>query len=114
LRGDATIRDKVIRIPRPVLASFVLAELLFGARRCEYPARQCQAVAQFAAKRTIVYPDRATLDHYVQAKLDLWRLGKPIPENDLWIAAICVRHDFVLAFRDNHFAHVIGLKGLHW
>lgn len=36
--------------------------------------------------------------------------GKPIPENDLWIAALCVEHDVSLAALDSHFDAIEGLK----
>ncbi|HYX24501.1 MAG TPA: PIN domain-containing protein [Thermoanaerobaculia bacterium] len=39
----------------------------------------------------------------------LRRKGRPIPENDLWIAASARRHGLTLASRDSHFEHVEGL-----
>jgi tRNA(fMet)-specific endonuclease VapC len=110
LRGNVAIEEQIFRISRPVLASFAFAELLFGAQRSDDPSRHSQAVTRFASRCFIAYPDRATLDAYVEAKLDLFRQGKPIPENDLWIAAICLRYDLTLAFRDSHFDHVSRLK----
>jgi tRNA(fMet)-specific endonuclease VapC len=35
-----------------------------------------------------------TTRHYAQTTLDLKRKGKPIPTNDLWIAALCRQHSF--------------------
>jgi tRNA(fMet)-specific endonuclease VapC len=46
--------------------------------------------------------------------LQLKRHGKPIPENDLWIAAICVEHDLPLATVDSHFDYVEGLHVYSW
>ena len=114
LRGNVAIEEQILRISQPVLASFAFAELLFGARRSDNPTRQAQTVARFASRCAIAYPDRATLDAYVETKLDLFRQGKPIPENDLWIAAVCLRYDLTLAFRDSHFDHVSKLKKFRW
>jgi predicted nucleic acid-binding protein len=51
---------------------------------------------------------------YGEVKAELARLGKPIPDNDLWIAAVARQHDLPLATRDAHFALVPGLKTLAW
>ncbi|MEO5958497.1 MAG: PIN domain-containing protein [Opitutaceae bacterium] len=40
--------------------------------------------------------------------------GTPIPENDLWIAAVALEHGLPVATRDIHFARVPGLTVLDW
>jgi len=42
----------------------------------------------------------------------LRKKGKPIPENDIWIAAIAQRHQLILVSRDKHFKEIdsLGLK----
>jgi len=40
--------------------------------------------------------------------------GRPIPENDVWIAALARQHDLVLVTRDEHFAEVDGLTLARW
>jgi predicted nucleic acid-binding protein len=47
---------------------------------------------------------------YARLRLGLKSKGKPIPENDLWIAAICVEHQVPLATLDAHFDVVDGLE----
>jgi tRNA(fMet)-specific endonuclease VapC len=37
-----------------------------------------------------------------------------IPENDLWIAAIALEHDLVVATRDVHFGEIDNLKVEMW
>jgi predicted nucleic acid-binding protein len=46
--------------------------------------------------------------------LELKRMGKPIPANDLWIAALCRQHSFPLSSRDRHFDVVPGIKRIEW
>jgi len=55
-----------------------------------------------------------TTQHYAQIVLDLKRLGKPIPTNDLWIAALCRQHSLPLLSRDRHFDLVAGTKRIAW
>jgi tRNA(fMet)-specific endonuclease VapC len=51
---------------------------------------------------------------YATIRSELRRLGKPIPANDLWIAALCREHDLPLLSRDRHFDRVDGLRRLEW
>jgi len=42
-------------------------------------------------------------------KDQLRKIGKPIPENDIWIAALTLQHNLSLATRDKHFENIEGL-----
>jgi len=46
-------------------------------------------------------------------KASLRRKGKPIPENDIWIAALALQHDLIVATRDAHFNEVDSLLTEH-
>ena len=52
--------------------------------------------------------------YHSEIRTDLKRSGKPIPTNDLWIAAIARQYDFPLVSRDQHFLAVRGLRVLGW
>ncbi len=49
---------------------------------------------------------------YAQIHRALRVHGKPIPTNDLWIAALALEHGLALFTRDAHFEHVPGLARL--
>lgn len=51
---------------------------------------------------------------YAETKTALRRKGKPIPENDIWIAAFALANDLTLVARDEHFDHVDGLRVERW
>ena len=55
-----------------------------------------------------------TTHHYADIMLELKRKGKPIPSNDLWIAALCRQHSLPLLSRDRHFDLVAGTKRIAW
>ena len=40
--------------------------------------------------------------------------GRPIPKNDLWIAAVALEHHLTLVSRDAHFRDVDGLRLEVW
>ncbi len=46
--------------------------------------------------------------------IELRRAGKPIPTNDLWIAALCRQHAMPLLSRDRHFDLVRGVQRIGW
>ncbi|HVT57778.1 MAG TPA: PIN domain-containing protein [Thermoanaerobaculia bacterium] len=47
-------------------------------------------------------------------KAELRSKGRPIPENDLWVAAGARQHNLVLVTRDRHFNQVEGLVTEAW
>ena len=55
-----------------------------------------------------------TTHYYAEIVVELKRKGKPIPTNDLWIAALCRQHSLPLLSRDRHFDLVAGSKRVDW
>jgi tRNA(fMet)-specific endonuclease VapC len=58
--------------------------------------------------------DVETARHYGRVRNELRRKGRPIPENDIWIAATARQHDLILVTRDPHFDEVEGLPIEAW
>jgi predicted nucleic acid-binding protein len=58
--------------------------------------------------------DEPTAERYAQIRGELKRIGRPIPSNDLWIAALARQHALPLLSRDQHFDAVPGLKRVGW
>jgi predicted nucleic acid-binding protein len=55
-----------------------------------------------------------TTHYYAEITLELKQKGKPIPTNDIWIAALCRQHSLPLLTRDRHFDLVQGVKRITW
>ncbi len=55
-----------------------------------------------------------TSHYYSEVVFELKRKGKPIPTNDIWIAALCRQHSLPLLSRDRHFDLVTGIKSVGW
>lgn len=51
----------------------------------------------------VVVPDEQTTFFYADLYAYLRKRGRPIPTNDLWIAALVVQHNLVLFDRDTDF-----------
>ncbi len=73
-----------------------------------------QQVEEFIAGTAIIHCDLATARIYGRLFGAVHRIGKPMPTNDLWIAALCVQHELTLITRDAHFEHVAELKHTSW
>jgi tRNA(fMet)-specific endonuclease VapC len=88
----------------------VVGELRFGALNSGRPHDNIQRVEKFLAGCQVLDARTSTAEVYARVRLDLKRIGRPIPENDIWIAALCIEHDAPLATHDGHFDFVNGLK----
>jgi predicted nucleic acid-binding protein len=54
----------------------------------------------------------ATTDLYAKVFQSLHAAGRPIPVNDIWLAAQALEHGAVLVSRDRHFEAVANLRTL--
>ena len=54
----------------------------------------------------VLLPGRQTAEHYARLFVQLKRAGTPVPDNDLWIAALALEHDLQLITRDPHFRRI--------
>lgn len=94
--------------------SIVIGELSYGARRSGRVAANVARIGTFAAASVILPCTIETARHYGALKELLRASGRPIPENDLWIAAIAQEHGLTLATRDEHFEAMTGLTLQRW
>lgn len=60
----------------------------------------------------VLSPDDQTTFFYADLYSYLRKKGKPIPTNDLWIAALVLQHNLVLFDRDADFNHLPQLARL--
>jgi predicted nucleic acid-binding protein len=51
----------------------------------------------------------AVATHYAELLAYLRRSGRPIPTNDIWIAASALVYDMILVSADRHFRFIDGL-----
>lgn len=92
----------------------VLGELYYGASKSSRTAENMHEVERFAGSMPILPYDEATAVEYGRTKNQLMIKGRPIPENDVWIAALARQHRLTLITRDAHFKSVDGLKVEFW
>ena len=90
----------------------VVAELRSGFIGGNRLARNEKLLRTFLAwpRVEIIYPDRATLDHWAYLDATLRAHHKKIPHNDIWIAAIAIQNGCVVYSRDTHFDQIPGIQ----
>jgi len=105
LRGNERIRRHALTHNRIFLNPVVLAEVRNGFGSSRVRDRSDQILGDFlAAHRVDVLPITSeTSIRYSELWYYLKRLGKPIPQNDLWIAASAWEHGLTLLTLDDHF-----------
>lgn len=96
------------------LSVVTAGELLYGAYHSQRTDENIRRVRQFIAICTVLDCDETTAGYYGQIKHALRIKGRPIPENDIWIAAVAIQHDLRLVTRDAHFSEVAGLVTDIW
>lgn len=94
--------------------SIVVGELLFGAYNSNRQPSDLLRIRAFVRAYNLLLPDEGVADWYGQIRAALRRKGRPIPENDIWIAAIARHHALTLVSRDGHFTAVDGLTVVAW
>jgi tRNA(fMet)-specific endonuclease VapC len=113
-KSDPEIEARLAAISEVFLPSIALGELHFGAVHSGRPEANAARIDEFAATCTVLKVDDATARRYGQLKNELRKKGRPIPENDVWIAACALQHDLILATRDGHFEHAEGVQFETW
>lgn len=91
-----------------------LGELWKGALKSADPPKHRAKITALLKIVAVLNPDSATAEHYAAASVTLETKGQPIPENDLWIAAVALELDMPLATRDAHFDRIEGLTVIRW
>jgi tRNA(fMet)-specific endonuclease VapC len=87
----------------------VIGELRYGAMNSRHAAQNQERIEKLVSRCRILEIKSTTTFHYAGIRMQLKRAGRPIPENDLWIAALCVEHSIPLATEDGHFTFVEGM-----
>lgn len=107
-QGDAALAEQLATCEEVWIPLIVLAEIKAGFYGGTKQHHNESLLRLLLAKETVgvLLPDRDTAEHYARLFVQLKRAGTPVPDNDLWIAAMMLQHDLVLITRDQHFEHI--------
>jgi tRNA(fMet)-specific endonuclease VapC len=112
--GDPTIVQQVNRLSIVQLSSVVIGELYYGAFKSAKTQQNIERIRSFLSLCNVLSSDTETSYWYGHIRENLRKKGKPIPENDIWIAATARQHQLILVSRDKHFDEVDSLSVEVW
>ncbi len=110
-RGEAAIIEALACADEILIPVPVLGELRAGFKGGTREAENLSELEEFLANRRVhIHPlGEETAIFYAEIFTSLRSTGKPIPTNDLWIAASALETGSILLSRDLHFNAIPGL-----
>lgn len=111
LKGDHETIGVLQRTSEIGICSITLGELLSGFKAGNKEKKNRAELSEFLdTPRVNVYGvDENTAEFYSEVLNNLRKIGKPIPTNDIWIAAVAFQYGLQLFTKDKHFQYVPGL-----
>ena len=109
--GVISILEGAAQLALPVI---VIGEYRYGIARSRHMTKYQLWLEGLIADCTVLDISEQTTRHYADVAIELTQSGKPIPTNDIWIAALCRQHGLPLLSRDQHFDVVPGLQRIVW
>ena len=114
LSGDAALARLLEPAERHHLPVIVIGEYRYGLLRSRH-RQMLQAFLETLIRESLVLRvDEATTTHYAAVRNELRETGRPIPENDVWIAGLARQHDQPIVSQDEHFEGIAGTHRLAW
>jgi tRNA(fMet)-specific endonuclease VapC len=108
--GDPAVIEKIQTQSAVFLCVPVIGELSCGAQASARVENNLARLDEFARSLVVLPCDSETAEAYATVKFGLRKKGRPIPENDVWIASIAQQHRLTLLTRDAHFRQIENLK----
>ncbi|MBH8563731.1 type II toxin-antitoxin system VapC family toxin [Nostoc sp. CENA67] len=100
---EAVIKNNLAQADEVFISSIAIGELCYGARKSGRPQENLARVDELVANSTVLGCDAETARQYGEIKNKLRLKGRPLPENDIWIAALALQYGLTLVTRDGHF-----------
>lgn len=116
LDGGNTVVQVIAQAQAIYIPSIVLGELYFGAFNSPSPHRSQYLLLYdaMASQSAVLSCDAGTARVYGQVRSALKAKDRPIPSNDMWIAALVMQYNLTLLTHDAHFNSVDGLTVERW
>ncbi len=111
MRGNEQVAGLVRRAEEVLFSAIVVGELMYGFRRGTHFERNAADLRSFldSPYASFVGVGPITADRYSRIAAALRAKGRPIPSNDVWIAAQAMETGADLVSADSHFEHVDGI-----
>ena len=114
IAGQHEVGERIREAEEVLFSTIVLGELLFGFHSGSRYERNRRLLDEFLQEPRvrIVTLSLVTAERFGEIFASLRTRGKPIPTNDIWIAAQAMENDSELLSADAHFGFVENLSWL--
>lgn len=112
--GDQIIPSKLDAAELVGISVTVIGELLYGAKKSKHVKDNINKISRFVSRCHVFSVDGDTAEEYSTIKAVLMKRGCPIPDNDVWIAAMALQYELILVSRDKHFNMIPKLLIEQW
>ena len=111
MRGSHEVRDLIREAEEVLFSAVVVGEQLYGFRQGTRFEQNLAELRSFLERPYVSFVPvgPVTADRYSQVMTALRAKGRPIPTNDVWIAAHAMETGADLVSADRHFQHIDGL-----
>jgi tRNA(fMet)-specific endonuclease VapC len=109
--GIAEALGQAATVAIPVI---VLGEYRFGIAQSRRRGHCERWLSASLPAYDVLEVNEETARSYAEIRLELKTTGKPVPSNDVWIAALCRQHRMTLLSRNRHFDAVSGMRRVEW
>lgn len=108
-KGETELFSLFDNMEQLYVSSISVGELMYGAELSKKSDFNRENYFSFCEQIKILQPDLEIAKMYGKIKSNLKAKGRPIPENDIWIAATALAADLELVTADSDFENVSGL-----
>ncbi|MDE0268140.1 MAG: type II toxin-antitoxin system VapC family toxin [Acidimicrobiaceae bacterium] len=111
MRGHKQVAELVRKADQILFSAVVVGELMYGFKRGSRFKRNVKTLHSFlnSPYASFMEVGPVTADRYSRTATALRTKGRPIPTNDIWIAAHAMETDTDLVSADRHFEYVDGI-----
>lgn len=114
LKADPSIHVHLASSSSCSIPAIVLGEYRFGVLHSKHPQLLENKLKEVLEDVQILPIEEVTTIEYADIRSGLKKAGTPIPEHDLWIAALVRQYGLPLLSRDSHFNLVRGVDRISW
>lgn len=112
--GDPALETVLRKASQMAVPVIVLGEYRYGISLSRDRKHYEEWLTKHLPAFRILDVDERTTVPYCAVRSELRKAGRPIPSNDVWIAALCRQHSLPIISRDRHFDAVPGLRRFAW
>lgn len=111
---EMTVKNSLAQADEVFIPSIAVGKLCYGAKKSGRSKENLQRIDELIANSAVLGCDAETSRYYGEIKNKLRLKGRPLPENDIWIAALALQYNLTLVTRDAHFQEIENLQTVAW